>query len=155
MSGPPPKRTSQRRRVNKPEVDIDHAPGASEVEIPKADRSWHRVAKQWFEALKLSGQSQFYEPSDWATAYAIAEAMSREFKPQPIGTTDDGKPIMANLPPKGASLAAWLKAMTALMVTEGDRRRLRLELTREAVAPQDPEVAKVARLDTLRGRLTG
>jgi hypothetical protein len=37
---------------------------------------------------------------------------------------------MVELPPKAASVAAWLKGMTALLVTEGDRRRAQLELQR-------------------------
>lgn len=148
--GPPPKRSDQRRRANKPVVPVERAAGAAAVEIPEADSQWHPVAKRWFESLAGSGQSVFYEPSDWATAYVIAESMSRELKPQPIGTTEDGKPIMAALPPKGASLTAWLRAMTVLMATEGDRRRLRLELVRPG--GEEPE-ADVSELAEYRARL--
>ncbi|MEX2408861.1 MAG: hypothetical protein WD489_07120 [Rhodovibrionaceae bacterium] len=104
--------------------------------------------------MKKSGQSRFYEESDWATAYLLAEAISRELKPQPIGNTEDGEVVYASLPPKGASLAAWLKAMSSLLVTEGDRRRARLEL--QAPSEVDPqEEAAVADLDEYRKRLGG
>jgi hypothetical protein len=125
-------------------VPVETAAGADEVEVPPANSKWHPVAKRWFESLAGSGQSVFYEPSDWATAYVVAESMSRELKPQLVGHTDDGKPIMAAMPPKGASLTAWLRAMTVLMATEGDRRRLRLELQRGTPEEAEPDVSELA-----------
>jgi hypothetical protein len=150
VSGPPPKRAAQRRRLNKPAVPVESAPGAAHVEVPTANAKWHPVAKRWFDSLALSGQSAFYEPSDWATAYVVAESISRELKPVCIGHTLDGVPVMAAVPPRGATVAAWLKAMTALMATEGDRRRMRLELNRPA--PTE-ESADVSELDEYRRRL--
>lgn len=146
--GPVPNRSEQRRRANK--VDIAKGVGFRS-EPPDGDGSWHPVAFRWFESLKVSGQAQWYEASDWATAYLLAESMSRELSPQPVGNTDDGEVVWASSPPKGASLAAWLKAMSSLMVTEGDRRRLRVELEK---APEvDPyEEAAVADLASFRKR---
>lgn len=103
--------------------------------VPRPDPKWHNVAKRWFNSLKLSGQSVYYEPSDWATAFLIAESISRDLEPQFVGFTEDGDVIKEQLPLKGASLTAYLRAMSALMVTEGDRRRVRLELER----PKKPE----------------
>lgn len=154
MPGPPPKRSDQRRRTNKPAVPVDKAEGAGPFEPPAADEGWHPVAVQWFSSLAGSGQARFYEPSDWATAFVIAESMSREFKPQVVGVDLEGKPIFAKVPPKGASLAAWLKGMTALMVTEGDRRRLRLELERPKPAGEEAN-GDVAWIDDARDRIRG
>jgi hypothetical protein len=42
--------------------------------IPEPDPKWKPTARSWFNSLKLSGQSEFYEPSDWATAVAAAQA---------------------------------------------------------------------------------
>lgn len=125
--GPPPKRDSQRRRRNKPETPTTTAPGAVSVEVPPADPGWHPLALDWYESLAGSGQAVYYQPSDWATARLVAESLSRDLNPQVVGVTDAG-PIEASIPLKGASLAAYLKAMSSLMVTEGDRRRMRLEL---------------------------
>lgn len=126
--GPPPKRESQRRRRNKPDRPITKGQGAAVVEPPKGNSRWHPVAKRWFASLASSGQSAYFEPSDWATAELVAESISRDLRPQPIGVNDAGEPVMAELPIKGASLAAYLKAMTNLLTTEGDRRRAGLEL---------------------------
>jgi hypothetical protein len=125
--------------------------------IPPADDKWHAVARAWYESLGRSGQKIFYEASDWATAYLLAESMSRDLKPQVVGITEEGEPVKAVIPLKGASLAAYLKGFTTLLVTEGDRRRARVELERaadgdEAPAEDDPEVAS---LDEYRSRLSG
>ena len=53
----------------------------------------HPAARRWFESLAESGQSAFYEPSDWATAYVLAETMSRELRPRVVGVTKDGDVI--------------------------------------------------------------
>ena len=117
MPGPVPKRKSQRRRRNKTEGGIDEAPGAVEVVVPKPRAAWHPIAKEWFVALASSGQARFYEPSDWALASLLAESMSRDLKPQMVFVTETGKVVKESLPLKGASLAAYLKGMTVLLVT--------------------------------------
>jgi hypothetical protein len=154
--GPVPKRSSQRRRTNTPAAgEPKVAPGGTVVEVPAADPDWHPVALRWFESLGGSGQSAFYESSDWMTAFVVAESMSRELKPQPVvvGTGRDAKVEMHAQAPKAASVAAWLKASAALLATEGDRRRVALELTRGKVEEEGP--ADVAHLNDARARLRG
>lgn len=154
MPGPPPKRSDQRRRTNKPAKTPTKSAGATRTpQPPRPDQKWHPAAKRWYASLAKSGQSAFYEPSDWATAWVLAESMSREFSPQPIvvGRGEAAEVQMVTLPPKGASLAAWLKGMTALLATEGDRRRAALELQRPA--PPEPEGANVSHLEDARRRL--
>ena len=75
--GPVPKRTDQRRRRNLLEGGIDSASGATSVEVPDADGDWHPIAIRWFVSLGESGQSAFYEPSDWQFACFLAELMTR------------------------------------------------------------------------------
>lgn len=139
MPGPAPKRDAERRRRNPKVVetttvlidDLIKEP----VEIPEVPEGWHPTAKHWFESLTRSGQSVFYEPSDWATALVIGETLSRELNPQYVAYTDkESGEVIAEwitMPMKGASLAAILKGMASLMVTEGDRRRLSIELERK------------------------
>src|SRR5690606_5848610 len=81
MPGPVPKRTDQRRRRNKENGDVTRARSTAPVgEVPEADPDWHPVAIEWFTSLGESGQSQFYEPSDWAQARYIAHEMSRSLE---------------------------------------------------------------------------
>lgn len=155
--GPIPNRSDRRRRRNKPVVEVTAADGADSVPVPEADEKWHAVARGWYESLAVSGQSAFYEPSDWATAVLIAESISRDLKPQVVGVhPETGEPVMATIPLKGASLTAYLKAMTALLVTEGDRRRAAVELERPQPGDRDAERDDgVAQLDDYRRRLSG
>lgn len=137
MPGPVPKRSTQRRRRNSPAGgQVTTAPAAPAVTPPKANSKWHPAAKRWFSSLAESGQSQFYEPSDWSTAYLIAESISRELKPRPV--TIGESTVMTHVPPKGAAMTAWLRAMSSLLVTEGDRRRVSLELQRPDTGETTP-----------------
>ena len=112
-------------------------------------------------SLEASGQSKFYEPSDWALAYLIAESISRELRPQPLVdakgrtiTDAKGRPIMVERPPKGASLAAWIKAMSELLVSEGARRRLQIELDLPP-GPAEDGGGSVSSIDAWRSRTDG
>lgn len=150
--GPVPKRSEQRRRANKPATlsgEISKAPATPTVEAPEASEEWHPVARRWYLSLAASGQATFYEPSDWATAYLIAESISRDLNPQFVGVTagDRSEPIYEVIPLKGASLAAYLKAMGNLLATEGDRRRASIELQRGAVIDVDEDASVTAMAD--------
>lgn len=154
MPGPVRKRDAELRHPRKDgqiettRVDLD-ALIMQDVEIPapptKVDKTtgelkwaWHPVAQAMYQSMSESGQAIFYEPSDWALAYTLCETLSRELDPQPVSTTrydDEGREIKevewVIMPIKGASLTAFLKGMTTLMVGEGDRRRLGIELERK------------------------
>lgn len=128
MPGPVPKRSDQRRRRNTPDGPATvKAESSGAPEIPDADPGWHPVAARWYEALGESGQSQFYELSDWAVAVYVAEAMSRNLF--------QGR-FSAQL------FQSVMSAMTDLLTTEGARRRARIELERAPDTPvDDPSVA--------------
>jgi hypothetical protein len=115
--GPVPQRSDTLLgHVSKEQKDaITTAPGADVVEIPTGDPQWHPIARDWYASLAKSGQSRFYESSDWATARFLAEAMSRNLQ---------GGRFSAQL------FASVMAGMSTLLVTEGDRRRVRLELQR-------------------------
>lgn len=113
--GPVPKRSEERHRRNAPEQPITRAAGATEVSIPEADPKWHPIATQLWESLKTSGQSRFYEPSDWALAYSLMEDLSRYKK---------------SAKRSGQMLTAIMSGLSDLLVSEGDRRRVGIELSR-------------------------
>lgn len=119
--GPLPKRSGTRiGHVGVEEqagTHITKAPGAERVRVPAANPDWDDVAKSWYNALKKSGQHRFYEPSDWAYAYFLADQMSYYQKGGPKGRSS-------------MMLTAILGGMTSLLATEGDRRRARIELER-------------------------
>lgn len=98
------------------------------VEAPEVDPSWHPIAQDWYRSLAQSGESRFYEPSDWATARYVAEAMSRNL--------NSGKF-------SGQLFQAVMSAMTELLTTEGARRRARIELERNQGPQEDPKVTAI------------
>jgi hypothetical protein len=106
------------------------ADGFAKVVAPPVNESWNPIAKMIYESLPESGQSIFFEPSDWAAAYLLCESISRDLEEQVVGTTESGQVIKDYIPMKGASLAAYLKGLGELGMTEGARRRLSIELTR-------------------------
>lgn len=143
MPGPVPKKDAERRRRNKtPEsggstsaipaevVNVDELL-VGEVEIPVPDEDWHPIAKQIYEAQTKSGQVLWMEPSDWSMLYLLCESISRDLNPQVVGITEEGDVVKDVIPLKGASLSSYLKAFEALLMAEGGRRRLRIELERQ------------------------
>jgi len=151
--GPIPKRAAERRRQNKPETPLDTIEVIGPVKIPPVNPNWHAIAKRIYGSLRNSGQSKFYEESDWSAAYLLAESLSRDLKPQFVAYDETThKPIRAYLPLKGASMAAYLKAFACLGVTEGDRRRMGIEIERSA---QKPALTVVSVMDEYRDALGG
>ena len=133
--GPVGKRSEERQRKNAPDiplvkVDVANVLQASVV-MPEPNEKWHPVAERWYRSLSESAQCIFFEPSDWAVAYMTAESISRDMKPQVVGINEEtGEPVLAKVPLKGASLSAYTKIFGALLMTEGDRRRASVEITR-------------------------
>lgn len=152
IPGPVPTPSDQRRRVNQPEIPIDKDIERRPAAPYPADARWHPTAIQWYDALAESGQSDRYQQSDWATAYFIAEVMSRDLLPTVHGVDlATGVPTLARQQVTGASVQAFLKACTALLATEGDRRRLRIELAKgDQKTPDLPD--GVPSLDDYRDR---
>jgi len=92
------------------------------VTVPKADPDWHPISKMLWESLKKSGQSDFYQQSDWAFAYSLCEDLSLYKKPS---VDRNGEEYFKR---SGQMLQTIYSAMERLLVTEGDRRRVRIEL---------------------------
>lgn len=132
---PTPKRAAERRRRNL-ESQVDAVTMTGAVKAPPAGRGWHPIARRWYLSLKESGQSAYYEPSDWAYAQLLADQLSRALRyadGEHLPTEDaEGNPLPKPLPgPMRASLLATiLDGMGNLLTTEADRRRMRLEIER-------------------------
>lgn len=136
MPGPPPKRSDQRRRRNKPDESLpkltvvkDEVPRAA-VKAPRVSPSWHPLMKDWFRSLKESRQAQFYEPSDWQTARLLAEVMSQELSSEKGAV-------------RATMLAEFNSAAGSLLTTEGERRRLRVEFQGADESAVDDESSSV------------
>lgn len=109
----PPKRSDQKRFRGGPPVD--KVPTEGDVAIPDADQDWHPLAVRWYDSLKVSGQSIYLEPSDWAMAAVAAELLSRQ---------------LASGRLNAQVIAAWVSMAGSLLTTETDRRKAHIEIER-------------------------
>lgn len=113
--------------------------------IPEADDDWHPIARMIWDSLLESGQSDFYQSSDWAYAYSICEEISLYKKPLVNRTT--GEEYYKR---SGQMLQTINAALSDLLITEGHRRRVRMELD---VAPEEATSLSVVAIDDYRTSL--
>jgi hypothetical protein len=126
MPGPMPKRSDERTRKNKDESGLELKKGVARgyKRWPKADPEWHPRAKEVFASLGTSGMEAFYEESDIAYAKLLCDALTDWYA---------GKSAM--------KLQAILGGLANLGMTEGERRKMRIELE----LPEIPEESAGAR----------
>lgn len=123
--------------------DEDGRVVSEEYELDEPVPAWDPITVAFWESFSKSGQSIFYEPSDWMTIYTAMELLDRWLKPQDVkvgqrGSLKDeglGGDIEYIFEPKiiaipGSVLNAISKVLSSVMATEGDRRRLSIELER-------------------------
>lgn len=77
------------------------------------EENWHPIAKAIWESTLDSGQADFYQNSDLAILYSLC---------------DDIDHYKRSYKRSGQMLQTIMSALERLLVTEGDRRRVRLEL---------------------------
>lgn len=129
-------------RSKEEQDSITKAPSGSPgdlPDLPEPDPLWHPIAADWYLSLRESGQSSFYEPSDWAMARYAAHVMSQV--------------LLSERGPNGQLVAALNSVMSSLLTTEGDRRRARMELERKPAAKQAP--ASVTAIADYRSSIGG
>jgi hypothetical protein len=131
FSGPIPKHSSERLRTNKDVVPIETISVVGMVEQPDLGMDDpHPLTLSLYTSLGLSAQSKYYEPSDWEFARYTMHFVDR---------------ILKSNQPSAVMLASINTMLTNLLVTEGDRRRVRIEVERENTMGQLVDVAEVFR----------
>lgn len=133
--GPAPKRSTQRRRTNDADKVETAVVDEAKVYGDALEGEHSDQASRFWEALRRSGQAQFYEASDWAAAELQVLAIDQFVNK-----------------PSAMLLSAIQSGNAALLVTEGDRRRMRLELERAPDEVAD-ESSTVAQMDDYRVRV--
>lgn len=129
--GPIPKRSEERIRRNKPEVPIDKIPVIGSVEIPVLDfDDPHPLVVDLYESMSRSAQAKFFEPSDWQFAKFTLHFADK---------------LLKSPRPSSQLLAAVNSMLTDLLVSEGSRRRVRLEVERSESVGEVLDVADLFR----------
>lgn len=103
--------------------------------IPSADKGWHPKARSWYNSLKISGMTEFWEPSDWATAVAAADAYNVFLRTH-----------------NASILAQFVRLSERLGATLSDRKKSRIELAEPVIEDEDEEAADAA-VQGWQGRL--
>jgi hypothetical protein len=115
MPGPVPKRSDERIRRNE-DVPIDKVTAIGVVEVPPLDiKDPHPLITEFYDSLAESAQSKYYEPSDWVYAKFTLHFANK---------------LVKAAKPSAQMLMAINSMLTELLVSEGARRRLRLEIER-------------------------
>ena len=133
--GPIPGRSdTTRRRNHKAEIQkTDDRP----VDLPyPAKVGWTKPVIRLWESLPKSGMAQYYKESDWAFAYIILDTLDTAL------TKENHMTGLISF----SAVNKCLDELARLGVTEGDRRRLRIELE----TADTEEQAKVVIMDNYR-----
>ncbi len=118
MPGPAPKREDERIRRNENVVPLTTVPMVGIVQVPDLlVPEPHELVTSLWESLKDSGQARYYEPSDWAYAQLTMHVID--------GMLKSSRGVSSLI------LSEVNKMMSNLLVTEGDRRRVRMEVARQ------------------------
>jgi len=126
--GPIPKRDAERRRRNKPAQPTAKITASGAVKREPCPANLHPEARRWYKSLADSAQTLYWEPSDWCQARVAAIWLSGL--------------LSAGARPSAHMVASWLSMVAELGVTEGARRRMRIEIDRTAGAP-DSDVSEM------------
>ena len=140
--GPAPKRDAERRRRNTTATRSVQMAGVVEAPSLATRAGWaegmHQLAQDWYYSLARSGQSYYYEPSDWELARVIAWKLSS---------------CLTNPNAKAADWGIVLTGMAKLAVSEVDRRRAEIEVERmRDASPEQPKVSAMAEYRRQRGK---
>lgn len=131
VSSTVPKRDAQ-RRYKRAGPCTDTVDMTTTVEVPELGLDdVHPLAKDFYESLAISGQSRYYEPSDWQRARVMIWSLSKML--------DSGRP-------SAMLIAALQKDMADLLVSEAERRRVRMEISRGVpdTSERDARVSQMA-----------
>lgn len=98
-------------------------------DVPAPGEDWHEIAVELYLSAAESGQSDFYQKSDWLLWYSLCEDLSYYKK---MGKRS------------GQMLQTIYSTMTELLVSEGARRRARIELLEPEPEQDDATVLALA-----------
>lgn len=129
MPGPVPKRSDERIRRNKPEIPIDKIEATGTVEAPELGfPDPHPMIVDFWNAICDSAQAEYYEPSDY------------EFARFTLHFADG---LLKSSRPSAQMLQGVNTALGDLLVSEGARRRVRLEIERQKTSATVVDISEM------------
>ncbi|WP_226351346.1 MULTISPECIES: hypothetical protein [unclassified Pseudonocardia] len=136
-----PKRTEQKHGHHTAEDKlVQKAPAGAEPVWHKPDPAWHPRARELYRAARESGQARFYEQSDIAILCYVCDALTRSLRDNRFS---------------GQLFHSVMSAMNDLAMSEGARRRVKLELQRDDADDTSEVDAAIAELSHQHAQVSG
>lgn len=136
MPGPIPKRSEERIRRNKVE-GLEKVQAIGIVQKPELGMvDPHPLVVDLYDSLLKSAQSRYYEPSDWHFARFVMHFVDN---------------LLKTSRPSAQLLASVQSMLADLLVSEGSRRRVRLEVERSDSGGDVLDVADLFRQRLAQG----
>ncbi|OBJ41337.1 hypothetical protein A5630_23150 [Mycolicibacterium mucogenicum] len=142
-TGPIPKRSDERIRRNATDIPVEKVTAIGTVEVPELDLpvdELHPLVQDYYQAMIDSGQARYFEPTDWQHArlamLAMNEMLTARYK--------TGKQAGERAPISVMKLQVLNQMLSTLLVTEGDRRRVRMEIERQNGNPDGAQVVQMS-----------
>lgn len=127
--GPVPKRSEERIRRNKPDVEITKVEAEGEVVQPELGfPDPHPIIQDFWVSMSESGQSKYYEPSDWQFARFVLHFADQ---------------LLKSSRPSAQLFQGVNSALGDLLVSEGARRRVRMEVERQKASADVVDLASI------------
>lgn len=134
MAGPMPKRSEDRVRRNKDGLPTDKYDLDGEVEIPHAFFFNPLINDLWL-SMRQSVNVKFFEPSDWQYAKLTLTLMEKV-----MGTDPEDMKV-----PGAMLMGTFDSMMSKMLLTEKDRRTLRIEAERNGSKVEEGEVLNASK----------
>ena len=135
MPGPAPKRDAERTRTPAPKSGVARHGEMQPVTIPPVRQDWHPRAKELYKAFRTSGQSDYFQNSDWAYLQIVCDYLTKWYeRPRAMDATNIEQ------------------MLSKLGATEGARRQvLRIELDRPEEDKPDAQLFAINGYENLLG----
>lgn len=138
--GPIPKRSDERVRRNS-DGKTEKVTAIGPVEVPELGiPNPHPIVEDLYRSLNESAQKKYYEPSDWAHARFTLHFADK---------------LLKSSRPSAQMLVAVNQSLSLLLMTEGDRRRVQLEVERTQAEGVVVDVASVIRQRLVAAQQSG
>ena len=112
-----------------------------------ADPEWHPIATMLYESAMTSGQTDFWQDTDWAIFYSLCEDISYYKSPSKATAVNrkTGETSEYDKPRSGQMLQSIMSNLASLLLTEGERRRVRMELQKPPEQKADLKVVAMSK----------
>lgn len=131
MPGPPPKRSEERIRRNKSEYEITTIEAVGTVDQPELGfDDPHPITLELWVSMAQSAQSQYYEPTDWAYAKFVLHHADQ---------------LLKSSRPSAQMFQGITSSFGDLLMSEGSRRRVAMEIERNKSTADIVDLEKILR----------